>query len=92
MLHPAVWTDLTEVEELRAFLNPVLIHDSYEIAQTGDISGVPVFEGHRTGSGVRGSMKNIIFAAIGPKPEIVLDDAADAGPLPADRMGLPHQH
>jgi very-short-patch-repair endonuclease len=75
MLHPAVRTDLDEVEELRTFLNSVLIHDGYEIAQTGEISGARVFEGRRIGSGVRGSMKNIIFAAIGPKPEIVLDDA-----------------
>lgn len=48
MLHPAVRTDLTEVEELRAFVNSVLIHDGYEIAQTGDISGALVFEGRRT--------------------------------------------
>ena len=68
---------LAEVEELHAFLNSVLIHDGYEIIQTGDISGAPVFEGRRTGSGVRGSMKNIIFAAIGPKPEIVIDDAVN---------------
>ena len=77
MLHPAVRTDLAEVEELRAFLNSVLIHDGYEIGQTGDISGAPVFEGRRTGSGVRGSMKNIIFAAVGPKPVIVIDDAVN---------------
>ena len=77
MLHPAVRTDLPEVEELRAFLNSVLIHDGYEIIQTDDISGAPVFEGRRTGSGVRGSMKNIIFAAVGPKPVIVIDDAVN---------------
>jgi very-short-patch-repair endonuclease len=77
MLHPAVRTDLTEVEELRAFLNSVFIHDGYEITQTGDISGAPVFEVRRTGSGVRGSMKNIIFAAIDPKPVIVIDDAVN---------------
>ena len=75
--HPAVRTDLTEVEELRAFLNSVLVHDGYEIVQAGDISGAPVFEGRRTGSGVRGSMKNIIFAAVGPKPVIVIDDAVN---------------
>src|SRR6266487_602539 len=77
MLHPAVRTDLAEVEQLRAFLDSVLIHDGYEIAQTGEISGAPVFAGRRIGSGVRGSMKNLIFAAIGPKPEIVLDDAVN---------------
>lgn len=31
----------------------------------------------RIGSGVRGSMKNLISAAVRPKPEIVLDDAVD---------------
>jgi AbiJ N-terminal domain 3 len=30
MLHPVVRTDLAEVEELRAFLNSVLVHDGYE--------------------------------------------------------------
>lgn len=77
MLHPVVRTDLAEVEELRAFLNSVLAHDGYEVVQTGAISGAPVFTGRRIGSGVRGSMKNLIFAAIGPKPEIVLDDAVN---------------
>jgi very-short-patch-repair endonuclease len=77
MLHPVVRMDLAEVEELRAFLNSVLIHDGYEVVQTGAISGAPVFAGRRIGSGVRGSMKNLIFAAIGPKPEIVLDDAVN---------------
>jgi very-short-patch-repair endonuclease len=77
MLHPAVRTDLAAVEELRAFLNSVLVHDGYEVVQTGAISGAPVFAGRRIGSGVRGSMKNLIFAAVGPKPEIVLDDAVN---------------
>jgi AbiJ N-terminal domain 3 len=77
MLHPAVRTDLAEVEELHAFLNSVLIRDGYEIIQAGAISGAPVFTGRRIGSGVRGPMKNLIFAAIGPKPEIVLDDAVN---------------
>jgi very-short-patch-repair endonuclease len=77
MLHPAVRTDLAEVAELRAFLNSVLVHDGYEVVQTGAISGAPVFAGRRIGSGVRGSMKNLIFAAVGPKPEIVLDDAVN---------------
>lgn len=75
MLHPYVRTDLAEVEHLCTFFNAVLIHDGYEIAKIDDISGAPIFAGRRIGSGVRGSMKNLIFAAIGAKPEIVLDDA-----------------
>jgi hypothetical protein len=75
MLHPAVRTNLTEVERLREFLNGVLVHDGYELVQVDDISGAPVFAARRIGGGVRGTMKNLIFAAIGPKPEIVLIDA-----------------
>ncbi len=75
MLHPAVRTDLTEVERLRNFLNGVLVHDGYELVQVDAISGAPIFDYHRIGSGVRGPMKNLVFASTGPKPEIVFDDA-----------------
>lgn len=77
MMHPAVRTDLDEVTRLREFLNGVLVHDGYELVQVGDISGAPIFAPRRIGVGVRGSMKNLIFAAIGPKPEIVLVDAVN---------------
>ncbi|GIF08860.1 AbiJ-related protein [Actinoplanes siamensis] len=75
MLHPEVRTHLAEVEQLRDFLNSVLVHDGYEIVQVDAISGAPIFDYRLIGSGVRGSMKNLIFAAVGHKPEIVLDDA-----------------
>jgi len=75
MLHPEVRTDPSEVEELRVFFASQLIKDGYEFAQVDQISGAPVFGGHRIGSGVRGDMKNLIFAANGPKPRIVLRDA-----------------
>ena len=75
MLHPVVRTDLAEVEQLHDFLNQTLVHDGYEIVQVDAISGAPVFAGRRFGAGVPGSMKNLIFAADGPKPEIVFSDA-----------------
>jgi very-short-patch-repair endonuclease len=77
MLHPAVRTDLDEVARLLAFFNAVLIHDGYELVQVEQISGAPVFGARRLGSGVPGTMKNLIFAAVGPKPKIVLDDAVN---------------
>ncbi|GGK41756.1 hypothetical protein GCM10010124_38210 [Pilimelia terevasa] len=75
MLHPEVRTDVAEVERLQAFLNDVLISDGYELVQVDDISGAPVFAARRIGAGVRGTMKNLIFAADGPKPRIVFRDA-----------------
>ncbi|GAA2127147.1 hypothetical protein GCM10009727_16720 [Actinomadura napierensis] len=38
---------------------------------------VLIFDHRPIGSGVSGALKNLIFAAIGPKPEIVLDDAVN---------------
>ncbi len=74
-LHPVVRTDPVDVKQLHEFINSVLLHDEYEVVQIDTVSGAPVF-GHRLiGSGVRGSMKNLIFAAAGYKPEVVLDDA-----------------
>jgi very-short-patch-repair endonuclease len=79
MLHPAVRTDPTEVERLHTFVNSVLVHDGYELVQVDAISGAPIFDYRLIGSGVRGSMKNLIFATLAgkPKPEIVLDDAVN---------------
>ncbi|WBP89192.1 AbiJ-related protein [Kitasatospora cathayae] len=75
MLHPAVRTDATEVEQLRIFINAALIHDGYELAETDSISGAPVFAPRPIGSGVPGTMKNLFFASNGPKPDFVLGDA-----------------
>ncbi|MFE9750246.1 hypothetical protein ACFYOT_35525 [Saccharothrix saharensis] len=77
MLHPAVRTDPNDVERLHAMLNRILAHDGYELVQVDDISGAPVFAAHRIGTGVPGSAKNLIFAADGPKPEIVFGDAVN---------------
>lgn len=75
MLHPTVRTKLAEVEQLHDLLNQTLVHDGYEIVQVDTIGSAPVFAGRRIGAGVPGSMKNLIFAADGPKPEIVFSDA-----------------
>ncbi|GAA4976420.1 hypothetical protein GCM10023334_102840 [Nonomuraea thailandensis] len=76
-LHPVVRPEQVEVRHLRAFYNSVLAHDGYELVAVGQISGAPIFSGRRIGGGVSGTMKNIIFAADGPKPKIVLGDAVN---------------
>lgn len=75
MLHPEVRDDSDEARRLAGSLTELLGHDGYEIVQIDDISGAAVFAGRRIGGGVDGTVKNLIFAADGPKPEIVLDDA-----------------
>ncbi|MFC7842762.1 protein kinase [Streptomyces sp. NPDC057382] len=45
MIHPAVRTDTTEVQQLLAAFNEALARDGYALAQRATISGFPVYEG-----------------------------------------------
>lgn len=56
-------------------VNKHLKADGYHFVATGSISGYPVYTIHRIAGGVSGAPKNLIFAADGPKPEIVFADA-----------------
>src|SRR5579871_5752755 len=75
MLHPIVQSDKERISLLVSAFNEFLRHDSYVLKVSNQISGKPVYKVMRLNSGVRGSVKNLIFAANGPKPEIVLIDA-----------------
>ena len=59
------------VETLNRHLRP----DNYELQHVSNLSGRPVYKVRPARGGVGGSPKNIIFAADGPKPEIVFRDA-----------------
>lgn len=59
------------VETLNRHLRP----DTYELQHVSTLSGRPVYKVRPARGGVGGSPKNIIFAADGPKPEIVFRDA-----------------
>ena len=56
-------------------INPHLKKDGYHFVQFGSVSGYPVFKIFPIAGGVAGAPKNLIFAADGAKPEIVLSDA-----------------
>ena len=58
------------VETLNQHLRP----DNYELQHVGKLSGQPIYKVGPARGGVGGSPKNIIFAADGPKPEIVFRD------------------
>lgn len=59
------------VETLNRHLRP----DNYELQHVSTLSGRPVYKVRPARGGVGGSPKNIIFAADGPKPELVFRDA-----------------
>jgi very-short-patch-repair endonuclease len=64
-----------EQDALRDRLNPVLARDGYRLEVAGHESGYPFYRVARIAAGVSGRPKNLIFAAIGPKPEIGFSDA-----------------
>ena len=64
-----------EQESLVKRLNSHLARDGFELAATEQMSGFPVFRLIRRTFSKLGPIKNLIFASVGPKPEIVLDDA-----------------
>lgn len=55
-------------------MNQHLRPDNYELQHVGKLSGQPIYKVGPARGGVGGSPKNIIFAADGPKPEIVFRD------------------
>lgn len=74
VVHPKVRKG-DEQQTLVSRLNTHLKNDGYHFVQSGTVSGYPVFAVVSVKGGVEGAPKNLIFAADGPKPEIVLSDA-----------------
>lgn len=74
-LHPIVQPNEEQVSGLLSVFNNCLRHDGYILRETSQLSGKPIYKAIPLNSGVHGSVKNLIFAANGPKPEIVLKDA-----------------
>jgi len=56
-------------------LNPILARDGFTIAPVDSVSGYAIYKVIEVSAGVPGNVKNLIFAANGPKPDLVLADA-----------------
>lgn len=74
VLHPMTRRD-AEQAELAVALSVALLRDGFEVRQTGVESGYAIYGVVRASTGVAGSMKNLIFASIGDKPELIFRDA-----------------
>src|SRR5260370_13605815 len=71
-LHPIVRHNKEEASELASVFNELLARDGYVLREVSSISARAIYKGMRLKEGVHGNVKNLIFAANGPKPEIVL--------------------
>ncbi|HIC2037008.1 TPA: hypothetical protein ACW0SX_002708 [Enterobacter soli] len=61
--------------DLAEKLNKLLRPDGYSATITDQQSGHPVYTIRHHAVGVKGEVKNLIFASVGPKPEFLLSDA-----------------
>ncbi len=76
-IHPSVQPDKEQTSLLASVFNDCLQHDGYALQEVSQISGKPVYRGMWLKGGVQGKVKNLIFAAKGPKPEIILIDSVN---------------
>ncbi|MTI84270.1 MAG: hypothetical protein FH756_10265 [Firmicutes bacterium] len=74
VVHPLV-RDKDEQQEYVSIINKHITTDGFEMQIVDYISGYPLYRAIKLDDGVKGSVKNLIFAADGPKPEIVLTDS-----------------
>ncbi|MFR5048760.1 MAG: hypothetical protein ACLUDH_10690 [Faecalispora sporosphaeroides] len=74
MLHPRVRNTDDQLDYVKN-INAFLIADGYSCINTKHISGEPVYAIIHTEQGVSPKAKNIVFASIGKKPDIVIDDS-----------------
>ncbi|QDT55652.1 hypothetical protein Pan44_36980 [Caulifigura coniformis] len=73
-VNPMVRVDNAQQRYVDA-INAVLKNDGVALIPSEQMSGYPVFRLAPARGGVEGSAKNLIFASVGPKPEIVISDA-----------------
>lgn len=75
VVHPAVREDKNGQTKYVEMINKYIVNDGLKLQIEGEMSGFPIYKAMHLDPGVRGSAKNLIFAADGPKPEIVLSDS-----------------
>lgn len=74
IVHPIVRKEYEQLQIINE-IDSYLIRDGYKYEKVYEISGYGVYEIKPVNSGVEGKIKNLIFSADGPKPEIIIEDA-----------------
>ncbi|HIU76063.1 MAG TPA: hypothetical protein IAC62_09295, partial [Candidatus Pelethocola excrementipullorum] len=73
-----VYPDVRDTERQKEYVdifNSFLKNDGYSLLCSNYVSGNPIYTLQKNVRGVGNEVKNIIFAGIGGKPDIVLDDS-----------------
>lgn len=75
MVNPEVRTGEEQIQYVNG-INEIIGADGFEMAVSGKISNELIYKIYRKNM-VCGNMKNLVFAPLGKKPDIVIDDAID---------------
>ena len=75
MVNPEVRTGEEQIQYVNG-INEIIGADGFELAVSGKISNELIYKIYRKNT-VCGNMKNLVFAPLGKKPDIVIDDAID---------------
>lgn len=73
LVHPVIRNE-QDVEMYLKIINPILTKDDFELVQSSFVSGRPIYKVIQR-NGVKGVVKNLIFASKNYKPKIVIEDA-----------------
>ncbi len=76
LLHPMTRRDVEQMELAERVIQ-TLKRDGFTVRQIGAESGYAIYGVVRSQLGVAGEMKNLIFASIGEKPQLVFRDAVN---------------
>lgn len=75
LVSPLVRKDKEEQSIYVDELNEELLADGFNLVQNDTMSGRPIYTLEKVGKGINNSLKNIIFASINKKPDIVISDS-----------------
>jgi very-short-patch-repair endonuclease len=76
LLHPMTRRD-AEQAALATAIGAALRRDGFTVRQTSVESGYAIYGVVRAQAGVAGALKNLIFASVGEKPELIFRDAVN---------------
>lgn len=74
LVHPIVRAE-EDVEVYVDLINKYIERDGYKLVVIEELSGCPLYKCIKLMGGVKENVKNLIFAADGEKPEIVIEDS-----------------
>lgn len=75
VVHPAVRINSNEQAQYVHEINDIIIRDGYTLFENGQLAGNPLYSVMKIRNSTCGTVKNLLFASICRKPDIVIEDS-----------------